>query len=200
MFARAALVCLLSAGAIAGPAGSDALVVYLRNEPLSADVLRTVKSETGNLMRSAGYRVDWSSPAKPVTAENGPLIVVEFEKSQLSTQRLAYTAVENGKVLPFSTVDYTSLWNLLAPVLENESKARRDFLYGRAIARVLAHELYHAVTGAREHSHAGVAEPVVSAKELLADKFLFSEEALSLFRPPAGSAEDDVEESLESGR
>jgi hypothetical protein len=56
---------------------------------------------------------------------------------------LATTTITDGQVLPFSSLNCGALTNSVSAALAKEAGARRDFLYGRAMARVVAHEFYH---------------------------------------------------------
>jgi hypothetical protein len=52
--------------------------------------------------------------------------------------------------------------------------ARKDELLGRALGRVLAHELVHMLTKSGEHSREGVQRPALSGKQLIADSLPLS--------------------------
>jgi hypothetical protein len=45
---------------------------------------------------------------------------------------------------------------------------RLDYLMGRALGRVVAHELVHILTGSRRHTKDGVAQAELSGRELIA--------------------------------
>ena len=196
MYARAvALVCLLSVSAWVARAETlhrpgDRVAVYLSHAPiLSPEVSKSMLKEARALMRQLGYRLDWfDSGNQPGEIENGLLTVVDLagvcngiqpedtEQQRPVARVLASTAVSDGEVLPFSSVDCTALHALMAPRLERVPKRRRNTLFGRAMGRVLAHELYHIAAKTREHSSEGVAKAAFSAADLLADKFEFQRE------------------------
>lgn len=60
----------------------------------------------------------------------------------------------------------------------------RDAAYGRAVARVLAHELYHflANTNTKGHATGGLAKAAYSAEERLAETFRFSRKQYECLR------------------
>lgn len=106
---------------------------------------------------------------------------------------LASTAVEDGKVLPFSWINCGIITETLARSLGSVDSKRRDFLYGRAMGRVLTHELYHLLANETEHMHSGVAKSSFSARDLLGERFALEIPALLLMRPDSDdltSAED----------
>jgi hypothetical protein len=107
---------------------------------------------------------------------------------------LASTAVQDHQVLPFINVDCAAITRLLAPSLSSEPPARRDLLYGRALARVLAHEFYHVLGRTVEHGESGISKTVVRASDLLGNRMEFEEAAIVKVRPPAPvqSSFDDI--------
>jgi hypothetical protein len=167
------------------------LVVYLKrgaNRP--GESIKTFRRELDALMRSAGYRLEWREAGSHPEAESAFVTVVELRGicqpasdlaartvSPASEFSLGSTAVSDGQVLPFSWVNCEALTRVLAPALVAQHPARRDYLYGRAIARVVAHELYHVLTNQREHSATGLAKARFSVDELMANRFEFGSEA-----------------------
>jgi hypothetical protein len=192
MYARQfAPVCLLCVGAVAAPSermfeGSNEIAVYSRPATrVSAGVREAMQQETGKLMESGGFRVRWLDKPREVAAAF--LAVVDFEGScnpssdaviQPATQRLASTAVENARILPFINIDCTALQQFVAPALRGKLNPNPQFLYGRALGRLLAHELYHLVSQTTDHTSVGVARAAVSVSDLISDRFTFGAEAL----------------------
>jgi hypothetical protein len=79
---------------------------------------------------------------------------------------------------------------LLAPELARIEPAQRDFLYGRAMGRVLAHELYHVIANKREHAGSGVGKESFNAGDVLGEHFLFEGAALAGLKTEPGSVTD----------
>jgi hypothetical protein len=86
---------------------------------------------------------------------------------------LATTAITDGHVLPFSSLNCTALTRSVSAALAKDAGARRDFLYGRAMARVVAHELYHVLLRTTEHARSGVARSCFTTGDLLSERFEF---------------------------
>jgi len=57
---------------------------------------------------------------------------------------------------------------------------RCDVVFGRAIARVLAHELYHVLARTESHAAKGVAQRALSGSDLAADQLGLNPEDLDL--------------------
>jgi hypothetical protein len=164
-----------------------------------------MKREVEALMEGAGYSVSWRSPGDFGQDEGDATVIVSEFQGNCEVPRpgtilappeagavLASTAVSDGEVLPFIGVDCATVARLLAPALPNEA-ARRNFLYGRALGRVVAHELFHALTRTREHDDSGVAKHSFRAADILGEHFEFELATLKRFResPPVGSDADD---------
>jgi hypothetical protein len=62
------------------------------------------------------------------------------------------------------------------------SEVDREVAYGRAIARVLAHELYHIFVPTTKHAAQGIGKPSFTVQELLSDKFQFDKRECDLLR------------------
>jgi hypothetical protein len=170
------------------------LVVYLKaatGQPTAP--VEEMKREAGALLQTAGYRVEWLSRGAPAPDARF-LAVVELdgvcsadpvrEGADLATGTgLATTSVVDGRVLPFSKVACAALRQAMSASLTGQAPAVRNFLFGRAMGRVLAHELYHVLSGAREHGAAGVARSCYSVADLTAERFDFEAGALARMRP-----------------
>jgi hypothetical protein len=191
------------------------VVVYLRtaaDQP--AQPAEEMKREASALLEPAGYNLSWrrlpNTAGEVVTAK---LVVVELRGVCQAPRRgeewppllkptsLASTSVVNGNVLPFSWLECGAVSRLLASAL-TDTGARRDYLYGRAMGRLIAHELYHILTNTRHHDVGGVAKPYFSAQDLLAEHFEFEASTLARFQEtaPADAAEDSGESLEEAGR
>jgi hypothetical protein len=193
------------------PTGAT-LEVYVKGQEASTpDVLRAVNRELNALMLPAGFRVVWRGAGDPLSTTGAEhLVIVELRgvcmarfSSLASTPlssplALASSSVADGKVLPFSWVDCTALNRFLAPVVSGQSPAEQDDLYGRSVARLLAHEFYHILAQTDDHAAAGIAKARFSTADLLADHFDFETSALERLRPSGTVASSD--DSSSSGR
>jgi hypothetical protein len=151
-------------------------------EPAGA-VMSSVRDQLAEIMRPVGLRFEWRSlpDGEPgeVTAQ---LAVITFkghcdlaDMSPLSSTPgvLGTTHAVGGVIIPFSDIDCDGIRNLVKRDLIMERPARREFLYARAIARVLAHELYHILANTTKHGSGGIGKSTYTPNELLADDFHF---------------------------
>lgn len=196
-----ALGCLPVVGADRSGSAEGSLVVYVSGAaaPSTAPYLRR---EAEALLQQAGYSIEWRDSRDRRSLDAANLVVVQLSgdcsapsgagvtAAPISSGRsLATTAVQDGAILPFTRVDCGALRSILAPALDREPPARRSFLLGRAMGRLIAHELYHALAQTADHASAGIGKPCFSAADLLSERFEFEAVALERLRHAA-----DVEE------
>jgi hypothetical protein len=186
-----------------GGAGVSPVLVYLETgSNADSASLPFMRRETETLLRTAGYHVEWRDAGgtrEPDTRAD--LVVVRLAGSCTAPvgqnaaaaspdglQRLATTPVVDGRILPFSQVDCAALTRVLAASLTDEAPARRTYLYGRAMGRLVAHELYHILGQTTEHSRSGVGKSCFSLGDLTAEVFEFEPGALARLRRLADPA------------
>jgi hypothetical protein len=87
--------------------------------------------------------------------------------------------VADGVILPFGDIDCAALNSFLGPSLWKEPEEVQEFVYARAMARLMAHELYHVIGQTHDHARSGVGESSFTVAELLSDHFEFTETTLS---------------------
>ncbi len=194
---RKLLGCLalsaLSAFSESGGGRGAPLRIYtdFRYDPVNG-VESSIESELAALVAPIGLNVEWKSLTAPRLGEASlALVVVTFigrcEVTGLNAGRvvpgsLAWTHISNGEILPFVDIDCDRLRELLQNGLVHFPLKEREHLFGRAVARVLGHELYHVFTGSRHHGKEGVTRPSVSASELLSADFDFGEREFRTLR------------------
>ena len=83
---------------------------------------------------------------------------------------LAFTFTTDGRILPFGEVKCDRLRDSIKTAMSGADYSQGNQLLGRAMGRVLAHELYHMLAQSKGHSKAGVARESLSARQLIADK------------------------------
>lgn len=94
--------------------------------------------------------------------------------SQTASVPLGQTQVVDGEVLPFSDVRCDPVRKLIGRDLAIQPSYEREQLLGRALGRVLAHELYHILLRTTSHGTDGLARPAQTAADLMADRDNFT--------------------------
>ncbi len=92
----------------------------------------------------------------------------------------------DGVILPFADIDCDGIRQFIQGGLLSLDVRDRAEAYGRAVGRVLAHELYHIFANTAHHGTNGVGKAAYSIHDLLSRDFHFEEhesEALRTNRP-----------------
>jgi hypothetical protein len=83
---------------------------------------------------------------------------------------MAFTYSTDGVVQPFSAVACDKVTSAIRPAMSGGDFAKADVLLGRALGRVLAHEVVHMLSKSGEHGRDGVAKTSLSGSQLIAPK------------------------------
>lgn len=174
--------CALGTVLCAFPAlyGADLTVVLDFETSHSARSVAEMKAETEKLLTASGVRVDWRSFNAFVAGESFPNLAVVKFKGQCELTPIVPPAPENGaplgftyrldgRITPFSEVECDRIRGILGEARVAAAGRERDLMYGRALGRVLAHELLHILSGSAAHTKHGVMQKYLSAAELTED-------------------------------
>jgi hypothetical protein len=176
---RPVRICaLLALAACAAPAAESVLTVVLDfRGPHTAESLAEMKRETEHLMRPAGLKLDWRTREEAETATFDNLVVVRFKGKcvlepvgYLYDERgpLAFTYSTSGDVQPYGEVSCDRVTAAVRSAMSGGDFARSNVLLGRALGRVVAHELVHMTAKSGAHGKSGVEKPALSGKSLIA--------------------------------
>ena len=99
------------------------------------------------------------------------------------TRILADTSVSNNRILPYFRVDCARVIRTLTPTLQPLNVPIREAILGRALARVIAHEIYHILAQTADHQDFGVAKAQLSLADLTALQFDLSPASLRRMQP-----------------
>jgi hypothetical protein len=145
-------------------------------------VLKALQDEVASIMAPIGIRFEWRDLGKTGGHEvSAELAVVTFkgrcDAAGLLTRSkfegaLGWTHVSDGQILPFTDVSCDRVREFVQTGLLAFRVEDREAKYGRALGRVLAHELYHIFANTLRHG-SGVAKESYSVQDLLADDFQF---------------------------
>lgn len=151
-----------------------------------------MRVELASLVAPIGLHLDWKSLSAPRDGDvSAALVVVTFkgkcEVSGLEAHRpkpagLAWTHISDGVILPFVDVDCDRLREFLQIRLLQFDGRRREYLFGRALARVVGHELYHVFGETTHHAREGVAQSALTTVQLLSEDFSFAEKDFRTLR------------------
>jgi hypothetical protein len=163
--------------------------------PPGSLALTAMKKEVDSIFKRSGVLVGWRMPGQGQAGESlAGLVVVRFKgrcrvepwnpaaaRSRGATA-LAHTAVVDGKVAPYSEVECDKVRGALPYAEPGAAEHERQGEFGRAMGRVLAHELYHALARTREHAARGLARATQSMLDLWSGTLTFDERDLAAIR------------------
>jgi len=196
-YVAACLSMLCSFGALAGPNAvpSSVTIVYRFAGPYSEKSVDEMKREMGSIMKGSGLQIDWRERGTLTdSASFNNLVVVEFRGKCvmepipiLYDERgpLAFTHGTGDDILPFSEVACNRVRSSLGKTMWGGDFSRSDTLFGRALARVVAHELYHVLARTHSHADSGVAKRKLSGSQLVSDELRLNLSDLTRMRTPS---------------
>jgi hypothetical protein len=193
MHCRTALLLISLCGPVVAQPPADIpnlsvpFTVLLQGSPVSAPVVNAMEREVESLLAHSHIRMNWVRNTDPprvyellavVTLRgacrpNAPVpAAIQFPVGDL--EPLGQTQVVDGRVLPFADVRCDSVRKLIARGLYAKPSSEREDILGRALGRVMAHELYHILLRSRSHGTIGLARPVQTSADLIADRDNFA--------------------------
>lgn len=162
-------------------AGPNLTVLFQFENKHSSESLEVMKKELQSLM--TGIEVDWRLIEDLRAGESFPdLVVVKFRGScqmeaippylidERGPAALAFTHTSDGTVLPFSEVACDKVRLTIQSAMHGDDFRHADALLGRALGRVLAHELYHVIENTKHHQKEGVNRSALTGAQLIADR------------------------------
>lgn len=205
------LRCLFVLTGIVAPicafAQSDPLIVFLPPSPLQPSaVISKMQDEVSMVLRTAGVAVEFRQLDQRQAGESYDQFVVvkwngvcdsdDVPASGRNKDRLAFAHVSSGRVMPFVEVECGNINAMLSAWTRGENAWQRNQMMGRALGRLVAHEVYHFLTQRRGHDQNGVSKAAFQKRDLIADSFVFEEHTRAQMQRPVPTPAD---ESLEEG-
>lgn len=173
--------------ALAGPPREivDAFVLYTEFQVRPPDPVRAaIEQELDSVLGVTGWPIVWKLLPAPRDTVSVRLTVVHFRGACDLKDTTKYypsfrsvfgaTYISDGNIIPFADIYCGAIRAFLADALRDVNVKQGEWLFGRAVGRVLAHELYHVLANEKTHGANGIAESGFTQYELLADNFRFS--------------------------
>jgi hypothetical protein len=169
-------------GADSGLSISAVLYTNFRMEPPPA-IMRAIQDELESIISPMGFQIEWRSISEGSRYTDAAKIAVVTFKGRCDVTAnsptfrrggvLGLTHISNGVILPFSDVDCDEIRGFLQRDLWTRDPNTRPNVFGRAVARVLAHELYHVFAKTTRHGSCGLGKSAYSTADLLSERFQF---------------------------
>ncbi len=147
--------------------------VVLPQGRYSQVALREMGREASHILNQTGVFLRWRLGV-PAQSVSGMLVVVKLlghcdmdgSPVSLAPGPLGWSHEVDGTVLPFSDMACDKLRGAVVSAMADGNQFGANVLLGRAMGRVLAHELYHIVAGTSVHGHDGVAQAAFTPRQL----------------------------------
>jgi hypothetical protein len=196
LFLMLGAAILRAAPVLAGSSFAPVTAVVIPEGRYSRVAIREMGREAAHILKKTGVSLRWRIGA-PAQSVDGLLVVVKLmgrcdmdgSSAFLVPGPLGWSHESSGVVLPFSNLACDNIRGAVESTLVAGNSVRGNYLLGRAMGRVLAHELYHIMADTAEHGQGGVAQAALSARELTSGQMEF--------RPPDVQA---IQSGLRPGR
>lgn len=158
------------------PLSELTVVLHFKGE-YAPGALKEMEREASQILEASGYRLGWDFLGRNPGATYDDLVVVTFHGSCEFSPVMApgepgayaFTHITDGNVQPFAEVDCDRVAGAVLAAMTRRDYPTGNQLVGRALGRVVAHELVHMVTRSTAHSREGVQQTALSGKQLIGD-------------------------------
>lgn len=185
---RLALLSALVWMAAVSPVFSEGITIVLDFQgPRSEQSITEMKREFAGIMKDSMLHFDFQSRSQAMETTANELVVVRFKGKcvfepvpYLIDERgpMAFTYTTNGAVQPFSEVACDRVTQAMRSAMAGGDFAKGDVLLGRALGRVLVHEVVHILSKSGQHGTSGVARTALSGSQLIAPELRLEPEDL----------------------
>jgi hypothetical protein len=156
-------------------------------------IVEAIQEELATVMAPSGIHFEWHDLAAASTVGTAvELAVITFRgncdvaalppKTLEPVRTLGFTHVSDGEILPFATIDCERTRNFLVHSISRLPVQERQLAFGRALGRILAHELYHIFANTQHHAQGGIAKEAYTVADLLAGSFELDQHEFDLLR------------------
>jgi hypothetical protein len=177
------LATSLPVAAITPSTDADVTVIVNFKGAYSAPAIKEMQREATEIIKASGVRLDWRSRSEAADATFNDLVVMTFKGTCIINPMpivvdelgpYAITRTSGGEVQPFGEVDCDHVVSSLHNAMTGGDFAKADLLLGRALGRIVAHELVHMLTKSRQHGKEGVEKAALSARQLISESLPLS--------------------------
>jgi hypothetical protein len=174
---RLVWICAFAWLAVPSAFGEGITIVLDFQGPRSEQSVAEMKREFTGIMKDTAVRFDFRSRSQASQEALSDLVLVRFKGKcvldpvgYLYDERgpMAFTYSTDGAVQPFSEVACDKVTSAVRSAMSGGDFANADLLLGRALGRVLAHEVVHMLSKSGAHGHTGVARTALSGSQLIA--------------------------------
>lgn len=166
----------IHAEGLAALTGPVTLVVDAER-PLPSKALESLKEEMSRLFAPTGVQLSWAERNQAglgyeaqgivVVKLRGDCRIPDLPMPPDERGPLAWTHISDGAMLPFSEVSCEKVTRAAQAALFGGERRRTEELMGRALGRVVAHELVHILLRKKDHESRGLFRKGLTARDLI---------------------------------
>jgi len=152
-----------------------AVIIPDADAEYSMAALRGMEHEAAHILNASGVRMRWRLQGSPEVSDGLLVVVMLHGQCEMDGSTAAFKAgplgwshEANGSVLPFTDLACDTIRGAVQAAHDGGRNLRDNSLLGRAMGRVLAHELYHVVADTSQHGREGVAQAAFTPRDLTA--------------------------------
>jgi len=177
------LAAALPLAAITPANDADVTVIVNFKGSYSPAAIREMQREAGEIIKTSGIQLAWRLRSEAADSTFNDLVVMTFKGTCIFNPMpvvvdelgpYALTRTAGGEVQPFGEVDCDHVVASLHNAMTSSDFAKADLLLGRALGRVVAHELVHMLTKSRQHGKEGVEKAALSGRQLISESLSLS--------------------------
>jgi hypothetical protein len=161
-------------------------------KPLDDSMQIRLQREMKDLLDDGVLSIQWRDlDAGPVRDAFAHLVVANFvgdcvpsfdDPRRHLAPVLGFTHVSDGRIIPFLEIDCDHVAALLGDGPTGPTRAQRIAFMSRALAHVLAHEVFHVLMESGGHSRFGLAKSHMTREDLVDASLVFEKGDLSRLR------------------
>jgi hypothetical protein len=171
------------------PGANILMIAVIPQGQIAPAAVREMTSEAGRIMKRSGLKLEWHVDSAEQVF-NAPLAVVKLigtcdmdaRGADSKPGPLGWTDAVDGALLPFSELACDRIRSAVDSVMYLDDRIRGNELLGRAMGRVLAHELFHIVAATRHHTESGVSQAAFTPADLISDRLELDTEGVELLQ------------------
>lgn len=155
---------------------SDVTVVLHFRNSCAPRTVQEMELEASRILDSSGFRLGWaifgehphdSYPNVVVMTFRGDCRVGLAPADDPGPGPYAITHMTDGDILPFGEVECDRVAYAVRTAIAPGAYSIADELMGRALGRVVAHEMIHMLTRSARHGNEGVGSSALTGKQLI---------------------------------
>ena len=160
--------------------GTNLTILIDFDQDHSESSIQEMNREIEHLLRRTGVRLSIREKSAIKPYENfEDLVMVKLQgsckidgpsSSSGNRNTLGWSHVMSGEILPFGDVSCDNVRGAIQGVLGGSEQKYKERMFGRALGRVVAHELYHIIGGVHTHGRKGIAQASLSGHELITEE------------------------------